>query len=254
MIAFRFAMRSMAVAALLAGGLSCAAHGQTAQNGATTPADTARAIAHAIDANAIKAQDVAIIFESAASHDNVVELRYRANDAAVFSRLKGNLDKIRADKAAYYCNAGRITALQQGVVVHEVIAAADNSDRLDFTFDTSTCAQLPHPTRADAKTLAEFAQTAAKAENDAAAQTAPAAFHLTGATALDGVVEERFTVQDPSGGANTRANRIKIAAVLKGYYCSKYHDFIARGLVFHQSLALPDNSPVFELTIASADC
>ena len=254
MIVYRFAMRRTAVAVLVVGGLSCVAVGQTVQNGTTTPADMARAIAHAIDANALKAPGAAIVFESAASHDNVVELKYRANDAAAFARLKGNLDKIRIDKASYYCNAARIAVLKQGVVVHEVIASADNADRLDFTFDTSSCERLPRPTPADAKTLAAFAVTAAKAENDTAGQPSTAAFRLSSASALDGVVEERFTVQDPSGGANTRANSGKIAGVLKGYYCSKYHDQIARGLVFHQSFVLPDNSPVFDLKIGNADC
>ena len=254
MIVYRFAMRRTAVAALVVGGLACVADGQTAQNGAATPADMARAIAHAIDANAVKAPGAVIVFESAASHDNVVELKYRVNDAAAFARLRGNLDKMRADKASYYCNAGRLAALKQGVVMHEVIATADDADRLDFTFDTSTCEGLPRPMPADAKTLAGFAVTAAKTENDAVAQSSTSAFHLSSAAALDGVVEERFTVQDPSGGANTRANSGKIASVLKGYYCSKYHDMIARGLVFHQSFVLPDNSPVFDLKIGTADC
>ncbi|HUI98576.1 MAG TPA: hypothetical protein VLX44_22695 [Xanthobacteraceae bacterium] len=214
----------------------------------------ARAIAHAIDAKVIKAPGGTIVFESASSHDNVVEVRYRTNDPAVFSQLKSNVDKIRSEKASYYCGAGPLAALKQGVVVHEVIASPDNAERLDFTFDTSTCAQLPRPTPADAQTLAGFALSAAKAENAMAAQSSPSAFHLSGAAALDGVVEERFTVQDPSGGANTRANSGKIAGVLKGYYCGKYHDLIARGLVFHQSFVLPDNTPVFELTIGHADC
>ena len=252
MIMDRFATRTVAAAILI--GLFGAAHAQTADTGAQTPADIARAIARAVDANAFKTPGAAIAFESATSHDNVVELRYRANDPAILSRLKSNLDKIRVDKASYYCNAGRIGALKQGVVMHEVIATPDDSDRLEFTFDKSTCDQLPSSTPADARTLAEFAVTAAKAENESAVQPSTAPFRLSGATAHEGVVDERFTVLDPAAGARTQANSGKIAGVLKGYYCSKYRDFIARGLVFHHAFVLPDNSPVFDFTIAKGDC
>jgi hypothetical protein len=259
MTSFRLAIRILAATALVSGAFA-EAKSQTANNqGPKTPVEMARAIANTISANTVRARGAPIAFVSATSHDNVVELRYVANDAATFSRIKGNADQVRLSKASYYCNESRIAYLKQGVVMHEVIAASNNSDALDFTFDKSSCDSLPKSEPADFKTLSEFALTVAKAENEAAkiealGQSPKSPFHLDGATAHQGIVEERFIVLDASARASTEANRSNIRGVLTGYFCGKYRNFISQGLVFHHFFVLPDNSPVIDFTIDRSTC
>ena len=95
MFSLRLATRVLAAAALI-GGAFGEANGQTAKTpGPATPADVAKAIAFAINANTVKTPGAALTFESATSHDNVVEMRYVASDDAGFARLKASVDQTR---------------------------------------------------------------------------------------------------------------------------------------------------------------
>jgi hypothetical protein len=259
MFSLRLATRFIAAAALI-GGAFGGAYGQTANTPApATPADVAKAIAFAINASTLRSPGAAIAFESATSHDNVVEMKYVASDAAGFSRLKDSADQTRLVKASYYCKESRLAYLKLGVVMHEVIATPGNSDQIEFTFDKSSCDALPKARLADSKTLAELALTVAKAQNDAAENEAlgkasNSSFHLDGATAHQGIVDERFIIPDPSARAGAQANRGKIVAVATGYFCAKYRDVISQGLAFHPFFVLADDSPVIDFTIDRSNC
>jgi hypothetical protein len=256
MFSLRLATRVMAAAALI-GGAFGDAYGQTANTPApATPAQVAQAIAFAINANTVKTPGAAIAFESATSHDNVVEMRYVVSDAAGFSRLKDTVDQTRLVKASYYCKESRLAYLKLGVVMHEVIATPGNSDQIEFTFDKSSCDALPKAKLADSKTLAELALTVAKAQNDAAGNEASGkasntSFRREGATAHQGIVDERFIVPDQS---TNQANRGKIVAVATGYFCTKFREVISQGLAFHQFFVLADDSPVIDFTIDRSNC
>jgi hypothetical protein len=120
-----------------------------------TPAEVAKAIAHALDASVPKTPNVPIAFESATSHDNFVEVQYTAKDARFFPHNNAEGEKRRLGLAGYFCFNPRISLFRKnGVVIHQVLAAPDNSDPFEFTIDQSTCAAL----LADAKTLAEAAE------------------------------------------------------------------------------------------------
>lgn len=120
-----------------------------------TPAEVAKAIAHAIDANLPKTPNVVIAFESATSHDNIVEVHYTAKAARFFPHNKAEGDERRLRLAGYFCFNGRISLFRKnGVVIHQVLAAPDNSNPFEFTIDQSTCAALI----ADAKTRAAVAE------------------------------------------------------------------------------------------------
>jgi hypothetical protein len=256
MISFRFAVRIVAATALVAGAFG-EASGQTASGqGPKTLAEIAAAMANTVSANTVRAPGAQITFESSSSHDNVVELRYVVSDAAAIARLKSNADQVRLVKASYYCNESRIAYLKQGVVMHEVVAASDNSAQIDFTFDKSSCDSLPKvmPAQADFKTLALLAQTVAKIQNEALGKPSSSPFRLNGATAHQGIVEEHFIVLDPSTRASTEANSSKIKAVLAGYLCTKYRDFMLQGLAFHHFFALTDGSPVIDFTLDKSNC
>jgi hypothetical protein len=236
MFSLRLATRVLAAAAVVGGALG-EANGQTANTPApATPADVAKVIAFTINANTVKTPGAALTFESATSHDNVVEMRYVVSDDAGFARLKASVE-----------------------VMHEVIATPGNGDKIEFTFDKSSCDDLPKPKLADAKTLAELALNVAKAqnqavENEALGKASNASVHLSEATAHQGVVDERFIIPDSSSGAKTQANRGKIVAVTTGYYCSKFRDVISQGLAFHQFFVLGDDSPVIDFTIDRSNC
>jgi hypothetical protein len=140
--------------------------------------------------------------------------------------------------------------------MHEVIAMPGDSDQIEFTFDKSSCDALPNAQLADSKTLAELALTVAKAQNDAAGNEASGkasnpSFHLEGATAHQGIVDERFIVPDQSAN---QANRGKIVAVATGYFCTKFRDVISQGLAFHQFFVLADDSPVIDFTVDRSNC
>jgi hypothetical protein len=131
------------------------AGGQALGNPEPTPAEMAKAIAHAIDANALKMPNAPIAFESATSHDNFVEVHYAAKDARLFPHNKAEGEKRRLGQTGYFCFDRRIQLFRKnGVVIHQVLAAPDDSAPFEFTIDQSTCASL----FADAKTLAEMVE------------------------------------------------------------------------------------------------
>jgi hypothetical protein len=250
MFSLRLATRVMAAAALL-GAAFGEAHGQTAGNQATSTPEIAKAVASAINANTVATPGQPMALESATSHDNVVELRYVVNDPASFARLKNNLELTRSVKAAFYCKKLGVAFLNRGVVMHEVMATSTHSDQIDFTVDKSSCAGLPKVSAADAGTVATLALSAAKSENE----TTRSPSHTTfgGATAHQGIVDERFTVPD-SARAGTQANRGKIASVLTGYVCTRYHDVIFQGVAFHDFFVATDDSPLIDFTIDGSSC
>jgi hypothetical protein len=153
MFSLRLATRVLAAAALL-GGAFGSANGQTA-NKPPTIAEVAKAVASVIDTGVSKTPGAPIAFQSATSHDNVVEMRYVANDAAGFVRLKANVEQARLLKASFFCKDKLLGYLKLGVVVHEVIATSANSDKVEFTFDKSSCEALPKETQADSNTLTD---------------------------------------------------------------------------------------------------
>jgi hypothetical protein len=258
MLSLQLATRIVAAAALLGVALG-EADGQTAGNAAPpTPAETAKAIANGIAASTQRTPGAPLSFESATSHDNVVELRYLANDAG-FARMKTSSEQMRLAKISYYCKDSRLAFLKQGVVIHEVVTTAANTEQINFTFDKSSCDIKPKVALADPNTLAEFALTIAKAANEAASneaqgKSANGPFRLSEATAHQGVVDERFTVLASSGTAMTAENRGKITAVVSGIFCTKYHDVIAQGLAFHNFFVLADQSPVMDFTVDRSNC
>jgi len=135
------------------------AHGQTSSNPEPkTPAEMANAVAYTlitIDAKARKMPNAPIIFESATSHDNFVEVHYAAKDARFLPQNKAEGDRRRLQLSGYFCFDSRISLFRKnGVVIHQVLAAPDNSAPFEFTIDQSTCASLI----ADARTLAEWAE------------------------------------------------------------------------------------------------
>ena len=129
---------------------------QTASSSAReTPAEMAKAIAHAIDTNVPKTPNAPIAFESATSHDNIVEVHYTAKDARFFPHNDAERDKRRLGQAGYFCFNSRISLFRKyGVVIHQVLTAPDNSTPFEITVDQSTCAALI----ADAKIRAESAE------------------------------------------------------------------------------------------------
>ncbi|HEX9323775.1 MAG TPA: hypothetical protein VF913_16900 [Xanthobacteraceae bacterium] len=254
MTPFRISTRIVAVTALI-GVAFDEGVSQTLNNQApNTPIEIAKAIARTITASTLKAPGAQIAFESATSHENIVEVRFVANDPAVFSRLKSNADHIRSVKASYYCNESRIIYLKHGVVMREIIATSNNNDQIEFTFDVSTCDSLPKSKLADSKALAEFALTVAKAENEQLGKPSNSPFRLDAATAHQGVVDERFVVLDASSALSAQANYGNIKGILTGYLCGKYGNFISQGLVFHHFFVLPDGSPVIDYTIDRSKC
>jgi len=120
-----------------------------------TPTEVAEAIAHAINTNVPTTPNVPIAFESATSHDNVVEVHYTAKDARLFPHNNAEGEERRLRLASYFCFNSRISLFRKyGVAIHQVLTAPDNRAPFEFTIDQSTCAALI----ADAKTRAEAAE------------------------------------------------------------------------------------------------
>ncbi|MGC1444806.1 MAG: hypothetical protein WA837_05010 [Xanthobacteraceae bacterium] len=140
MVAFQRALGIAVVSILLAGTPLVEAKSQGTNNQrSNTPADVANAIAHTIDANTLKSRGAPLDFDSATAHDNVVEVRYIANDFAAFDRFKRDSNAVRADLVGYYCDESRAAYLRQGVVIHQTYVRSDSNDRVEFTIDTSSC-------------------------------------------------------------------------------------------------------------------
>jgi hypothetical protein len=257
MISFRFAARRLIATALICG-VVAEAESQTSNTGrprstAELAGDIARTITNS--ASSLNASSGPILFVSAASRDNIVEVKYVAKDNNIFARLKASFNQIQLTKASYYCNENRISYLKQGIVIHEVIAASNKSEQLDFTFEKSSCERLAPPKMADFATLAELALKVAKVENEVnKTEALNSAFQFNGATAHQGVVDERFIVRVASAKASVQANRGNMEGFARGYLCSKYRDFIFQGVVFHHFFVLADNSPVIDFTIDKSNC
>jgi hypothetical protein len=136
--------------------LAVAASEADSQNASNSPpktaAELATAIAIAIDTRIPKTPNVPIVFESATSHDNYIEVHYRATDARFFPHNKAEGDERRLRLTNYFCFTPQIWLFRRnGVVIHQVLAAPDNSDPFEFTVDQSACAAMVE----DAKTLAQ---------------------------------------------------------------------------------------------------
>src|ERR1700733_13899139 len=247
-----FATQILVFSALMVGGAGGAAS-QTATK-QETPVELAKVIARTINDNKLKAPGAEIAFESATSHENVVELRFVANDAAALLNLKSGADQTRLIHATFYCNESRITYLKRGIVIHELIATLQNSDRIEFTFDLSTCDSLPKPKLADPSALAEFAVTVAKAEHDNANKRPDLSVRLVEVTSHQGVVDEHSIVLDAAIAARLQANRRQYGAILAGFFCTRYRMFILQGLTIHYFVSLPDGSEVIDFTFGSSSC
>jgi hypothetical protein len=140
MIAFQWALRMGVVSIWLAAAL-VEAKSQAADNQRLdTLADVAKAIAHAIDATTVRSPGAPVAFDSAAAHDNVVEVKYVVNDLPAFARFKSSSNQARAALVGYFCNdSERVAVLRQGVVMDYAYVRSDNSDRVEFTIDKSSC-------------------------------------------------------------------------------------------------------------------
>jgi hypothetical protein len=260
MILFRFAVRSLVATALICG-VVLKADSQTANGRQKTTAEMARDIAGTItnSASSLNAPNGPIFFVSAASRGNIIEVKYVTKDNAIFARLKNISDQMRLSKTSYYCNESRISYLKQSIVIHEVIATSNGSDQFDFTFDKSSCEKIPEAKTADAATLARLALTVAKAENEAnktgtSEKPLNSPFQFSGATAHQGIVDERFIVRVPSAKASVQASRGNMEGFVRGYLCTKYRDFIFQGIAFHHFFVLADDSPVLDFTIDRSNC
>lgn len=228
---------------------------QTAAGPPKSPAEMARAIAHTIDANTLKSSNGPVIFQSATAHDNVVEIQYAAKDATFFARNKTNLEGTRLSLARYYCHASRVSFLNSGVIVHQVMLAPDNHDRIEITIDRGSCASLPAAKPAGAETLARMAEAVAARENtEKSASTTKGPFQSDVASVHNSVVELRSIVADASVGQNVKAKPEPLIGVVSGYFCNKYGNDIAQGLSIHEMLTLADGSPVIDFTIDRSSC
>jgi hypothetical protein len=128
MFSLRRSFMVSAVSILLLAVAPGEADSQNASNFAPkTAAEVAAAIA---DAGA------AIVFQSATSHDNFVEVQYKAMNARLFPHNKAEGEERRIRLTLNFCSNPRIApALRNGVVIHQVLAAPDNSDPFEFTID-----------------------------------------------------------------------------------------------------------------------
>lgn len=121
-----------------------------------TPPEMADEIARTIQAKALQAPSGSMAFESATSHDNIVEVRYAAKDARFFPQSKADGDNRRLGIARYLCFNHQISLFQKsGIAIHEVLAAPNHSAPFEVTIDQSTCATLFTDTM-------DFAQIAAQ--------------------------------------------------------------------------------------------
>jgi len=238
-------------AAVLLGAILGEAQGQELDK---SPAELAREVATTIKASLrppVQGVPDPNDIEDVTSHENVVEIRLVAKDAAGFAQLKANAEQLRSAKTAYHCGGVRMLFLQRGVVIHETYVAPDRRDQVTFTFDKAACDRMAKPTQADAKTLADLAVTIAAAENKTSASSRTSAFLLVDAAARQGVVDLRFVFADAWAA---QLDRSRFANVLAGHYCTKYHDPIFRGLAVHPVFVRSDGAPAFDFTIDRSKC
>jgi hypothetical protein len=120
-----------------------------------TPAEIAQAIVRAIETKVPKIPNVPLAFESATSHDNVVELRYIANDTRVFPHNDSEREERRLRFAYRFCfSNGSLSLIKRnGVVIHQFLKAPDNSAPFEFIVDEPTCATLAADIKARAAAM-----------------------------------------------------------------------------------------------------
>ena len=213
--------------------------------------ELARDIARTVTAFAPKASSIGIVFESAVANNNVVEIKYSVTDPALFARLKGQAEPFKASKISYFCVEGRRAPLKQGVIIHEVTAASDGSDKIEIVVDESVCEHIVLPALADPRTLAQLAEAVAKSKNESEKSGGNTLLSFGSATSRNGVVEQRVIVADATA---YRGNLINIRGVTTGYNCGKFREQILRGLTIHYSFVSPDGSQVDDLLIDRSKC
>jgi hypothetical protein len=222
-----------------------------------TTAEMAAAIAHTIDLSLSKTTDAPMNFRSATSRENIVEILYTVRDVAILAKLKASADKYKRDTVSYFCKGDRLPYINAGVVIRNIVAAFDDSDRVETTIDRSACASLPLPPKlADSKALVEIARNVARAENKENASKQPTndLFHFEVATSHESIVEMRFIVADAAVGQRLGANREQVVGFLQGSSCFKHGDDLRQGLSLHYVFNLKDNSPVIEFTFDKSSC
>ena len=220
-------------------------------------AEMAMAIAHTIDVSLPKTTDRSLNFQSATSHENIVEIIYTVRDATFIAKLKTSSGDYKRGTISYFCKDERLSYINAGVVIHNILAASDGSDRLETTVDRSACASLPlPPTLADSKTLIEMAQAVVQAENKENASRKPTndTLHFETAVAHDAIVEMRYSVADAAVAQRITANRVQTIGFLQGSSCARYGDDLRRGLSIHYVFNLKDDSPVMEFTFDKSSC
>jgi hypothetical protein len=218
-----------------------------------SPAEWARDIAHTVSTFAPKGvvEPLGLRFESAASYGNVVEIRYSMADQTGFGRMKAQFESFKSGKISYFCGEGRVVPIRQGVVIREITALRDGSDKIEVVVDKATCDSLILPALADATTLTEMARSIAKAENELEKSGSNALFRFDGTTSHDGIVEKQLTLIDPSA---FRSDRVNVDGMITGYNCGKYREQIFQGLVIRYFFVSSDGSPVGNLMIDRSKC
>jgi len=217
--------------------------------------ESARRIAFTISHNpgAATAANTILSLVSAISRDNVVEVKYVLKDAAAFARLKQNAEQVRIGKTSYYCNASRISYLTQGVVFHDITMSPSGDDQVEIIVDRSSCDSLPKISRLAPASLASLAKSVADAENNASEKTYPSnnVLQFDGASAHDGVVEERFTLPThlPTGSKITN-----VTDVSRGFMCETYRTPLLQGIKIHQTYVSKDGNLIFEFEIDGPHC
>jgi hypothetical protein len=215
-------------------------------------AEWAKKIAFTIANNpgAATASNSLLQLVSATSRDNVVEIKYVMKDATAFAKIKATAQSFQLGKTSFYCNASRISYLALGVVFHEITTSPGGDDQIELTVDRSSCDKLPKIAQLDPATLAKLALSIAKAENDGSAKDYPpnGIIQFGGASAHEGIVEERFTVPGPPASTTT------LADVSRGFLCAKYRDPLLRGITFHHTYLSKDGSPIFDFRVDGTHC
>jgi hypothetical protein len=253
MAALRRTVSAIAVATAMLVSPSGKVLGQSGQGtGQPSTAELARNIANAIATFAPKsAQGSFLKFESAVANGNVVEIRYSVADPAAFARMKANSAMLISGKTGYFCNEARVAPIRQGVIIHDVTAVVDGSDRIEITVDRKTCDRQLRPALADPKTLAQMAGSIAKAENASEPSSGNGVLRFEKTTSHDAVVEKRVTVLDAPA---FRAGRTNISGVITGYSCGKYREQILQGVVIRYDFTVKDGSPEDSLVIDRSKC
>ena len=114
----------------------------------------------------------------------------------------------------------------------------------------AACDSLVVPALADAKTLAQIAQSVAKAENEQKSG-ANDLFRFDSATSHEGNVDKRLIVINAT---LLRTNFARITAVATGYDCAKYRLQIFQGMAIRYIFVLDDGSPAGDFLIDRSKC